>query len=264
MDLPIPPSIDFPERSSHPRNSDSGSDSAAAEPSLVLDDAELEQFVDQQKNCNTKRKTESDLRRWYSWCRSVGETRKIGEIPPAELNRLLGHFYVKVRKTNGEMYEPDSLTALQRSIDHHLSKDLHKPYSIIRDQQFASSREKLNAARKSLKKAGKGNKPHAAETLEAADIQSLWSHGLLGDSTPEALLNSVWLMLTMHMGLRGRYEHYKLTYGDLEVKETTDGKRYVQFNERDTKTCTGDTGQDAGAFRPKMWSTPQIPEQCPI
>ena len=162
------------------------------------------------------------------------------------------------------MYGPDSLTALQRSIDRHLSKDLHKPYSIIRDQQFASSRDKLNAARKSLKKAGKGNKPQAAKTLEAADIQSLWSHGLLGDSTPEALLNSVWLMLSMHMSLRGRDQHYKLTYGDLEVKETTDGKRYVQFNERDTKTRTGDTGQGTRAFRPKMWSTPHNPEQCPV
>ena len=174
-------STSFPAESSPRPQNDPCSTVAATEPSLILDDTELEQFVDKQKNCNTKRKIESDLRHWYSWYRSVGETREIGEIPPAELDQLLGHFYVKVCKTNGEMYEPDNLTALQRSIDCRLSKDLHKPYSIIRDQQFASSRDKLNAARKSLKKAGKGNKPQAAETLEAADIQSLWSHGLLGD-----------------------------------------------------------------------------------
>ena len=74
VDLPIPPSIDFPERSSQPQNSDRYSDSAAVEPSPILDDAELEKFIDQQKNCNTKRKTESDLHCWYSWCRSVGKT----------------------------------------------------------------------------------------------------------------------------------------------------------------------------------------------
>ena len=272
LDLPIPPSINFLPESHEssqrgPRPHDDSEDPlhsenivASTKPLLFLDDAELKQFVDQQKNCNMKRKTESDLCRWYTWCTSVGEKCSIGEIPPAE---LLGHFYIKVHKTNGEMYEPDSLTAIQRSIDCHLSRDLHKPYSIIRDQQFASSHDKLNAARKSLKKAGKGNKPHAAETLEAADIQSLWSHGLLGDSTPEALLNSVWLMLSMHLGLCGRDEHYKLTYGDLEVKETTDGKRYDQFNERDTKTRTGDACQGTRAFRPKMWSTPHNPEQCP-
>ena len=51
---------------------------------------------------------------------------------------------------------------------------------------------------------------------------------------------------------------------NLEVKETTDGKRYFQFNKRDTNTRTGGTGQDTKAFRPKMWSTPQNPEQCPV
>ena len=34
-----------------------------------------------------------------------------------ELNRLLSHF---LKKKNGEDYEPNSLTAFQRSIDRHL------------------------------------------------------------------------------------------------------------------------------------------------
>ena len=71
-------------------------------------------------------------------------------------------------------------------------------------------------------------------------------------------------MLTLHLGLHGRDEHYKLTFGDLEVKETTDGKKYVQFNERDTKTRTGETGQNTRAFQPKMWSTPQNTDRCPV
>ena len=54
---------------------------------------------------------------------------------------------------------------------HHLTKDLHTPYSIIRDVQFAPSREKLAAARKWLKSQGKGNKPHAAEALEPEAVE---------------------------------------------------------------------------------------------
>ena len=108
LDLPIPPSIDIlPESHESPRRGPqphrgledplhSENIVASAEPLLFLDDAELEQFIDQQKNCNTKRKTESDLRRWYAWCTSVGEKYNIGEIPPAELDRLLRHFYVKL------------------------------------------------------------------------------------------------------------------------------------------------------------------------
>ena len=101
------------------------------------------------------------------------ETCDIGDILPEELDRLLRHFYVKVCKNNGEKHELDSLTAIQRSLDCHLTQDLHRPYSIIRDRLFQPSREKLKAARKSLKKFGQGNKQHAAETLETADIESL-------------------------------------------------------------------------------------------
>ena len=50
---------------------------------LQLDEA-VEMFVDQQKNKNTKRKSESDLTTWYTWCAKYGETRELKEIPPPE------------------------------------------------------------------------------------------------------------------------------------------------------------------------------------
>ena len=148
LSLPLPPSLSVYT----PPSSSASAEPSTSQAGALLDDSELQEFVEQQKNVNTKRKTQSDLRRWYSWCKSVGETRDIGDIPPEQLDRLLGHFYVKVRKSNGEKYEPDSLTAIQRSLDRHLTQDLHRPYSIIRDRLFQSSREKLKAARKSLKK----------------------------------------------------------------------------------------------------------------
>ena len=101
------------------------------------------------------------------------------EIPPEELNRLLGHFYCKVMKSDGSKYEPDTLTCFQRSIDRHLSQYLHKSYSIIRDSEFNSLREKLKAARKMLKKEGKGNRPQAAQPIEDSDIEKMWESGTL-------------------------------------------------------------------------------------
>ena len=208
---------------------------------MLLDDAELEDLVERQKNVNTKRKTASDLKKWYSWCIEVNERRKLEEIPPKELDRLLSHFYCKVRKNDGSTYEPDTLTGFQRSIDRHLTKDLHKSYSIIRDIEFTSSREKLKAARKMLKKEGKGNKSNASEALENSDIEKMWATGVLGDSSPEVLQNTVWFLLTVHMGMRGRDEHYKLQYGDFNIQSADDNYQYVEFNERDTKTRTGET-----------------------
>jgi len=40
----------------------------------------------------------------------------------------------------------------------------------------------------------------------------------------------------MHMGMRGCDDHYKLTFGDLKLKSSPGGSRYVEFSERDTKT----------------------------
>ncbi len=103
----------------------------------------------------------------------------------------------------------------------------------------------------------------AAEALEISDIDSMWALGTLGDSHPEVLLNTVWFLLTLHMGLRGRNEHYKLTYRDLAIQTIPDGPKYVEFNERDTKICSGETNPSR-QFKPKMWSTPNNLSRCPL
>ncbi len=121
-----------------------------------LDDQALNSFIQQQKNINTKRKTQTDVQKWHNWCTSVGETRSIGELTETQLDRLLGHFFAGIRKKDGTLYEPDTLSSFQRSLDRHLTQELHKPYSILRDAQFSSSRQALKAARKFLVSQGKG------------------------------------------------------------------------------------------------------------
>ena len=53
--------------------------------------------------------------------------------------------------------------------------------------------------------------------------------------------------------------HHKLRFRDFTSKETSDGKAYIEFNERDTKTRSGAT-KESRAFKPKMWSNPLHPE----
>ena len=82
--------------------------SLESEQSVNLDDDELQSFLEQQKNCNTQKKTLSDLRTRNRWCKGIKESRKIEDIPPKEMDRLLGHFYCKVRSAKGSLYEPSS------------------------------------------------------------------------------------------------------------------------------------------------------------
>ena len=114
-----------------------------------------------------------------------------------------------------------------------------------------------------LKKEGKGNRPHEAEAQDEHKIKSLREAGALGEDSPEVLQNTAWFLLTLHLGMRGRDEHYKLLYSDFEEKTTTDGMMFIEFSERNTKTRTGGSS-DAHPFKSKMWSTPNDLEHCPV
>ena len=74
-----------------------------------------------------------------------------------------------------------------------------------------------------LKKEGKGNKSKASQPLEDVEIEQVWISGALGSSSPESLRNTVWFLLCLHLGMRGFKEHYKLRYGDLDVKCSSEG-----------------------------------------
>ena len=59
----------------------------------------------------------------------------------------------------------------------------------------------------------------------------------------------------MHFGLRGCKEHREMCMGDVKLKETAEGKEYLEFNERQTTTRTGSDCRDIGAMPPKMLAT---------
>lgn len=92
----------------------------------------------------------------YECCKKNNEKRKLDSISASELDRLRGHYFVTVCKSNGSIYEPVTLTSFQKSNDRYLIKDLCLQYSILQDTQFAPSRKKLKVARKFLKSQGKG------------------------------------------------------------------------------------------------------------
>ena len=80
-----------------------------------------------------------------------------------------------MRSANGSLYEPSTLTSIQRrSLDRHLTKDHHKLYSIIRDVEFSSSQQLLTASKKMLKKEGKGNQSKVSQPLEDVEIEQFW------------------------------------------------------------------------------------------
>ncbi|XP_071158103.1 uncharacterized protein KIAA1958-like [Mytilus edulis] len=115
------------------------------------------------------------------------------------------------------------------SLDRHL-KDSKSSISIKKDPEFNHTRRVLEAKRKALKSLGKGSKPNRAEPLTTEEIQILREKGVIGTQNPDALLNAVFLNNATYFGLRGRQDHVNMTWGDVKLKATSDGKEYLEFN----------------------------------
>ncbi|XP_031556404.1 uncharacterized protein KIAA1958-like [Actinia tenebrosa] len=226
------------------------------------DEDEVSTFIRENRNKNTAKKTHNDLRVFYRWAKKIKEIRKIEEIPPNELDKLLACFVVKVRKQNGDEFEPDTLTSYFRSIDRFL-REQGKQYSILLDREFNRSREALACKRKELRRRGKGQKPIKAQGLSTDHIKILWQKQQLGNSYPQVLLRTVWFYNTVYLGWRAQDEHHRVRYGDFEVK--TDGEReYVEWiKERGSKTRTYENEFFPDRpFNPKMFATDG--PRCPV
>ena len=92
----------------------------------------------------------------------------------------------------------------------------------------------------------------ASAALSEEDIQVLYEKDVLGSSTAEALLNMVWFNNTIHFGLRGCKEHREMCWGDVKLCQTSTGKEYLEFNEREMKTCSGNDPRNVRAIAPKI------------
>ena len=76
---------------------------------------------------------------FYRFLGSINKRNvQILDLPPEELDHLLGKFSKDVRKVSGDEYEPSTLTGLQRSIQRFLS-DSGSKMNILKDHEFAFS-----------------------------------------------------------------------------------------------------------------------------
>ena len=133
----------------------------------------------------------------------------------------------------------------------------------MKDVQLEQTRKALQSKQRDLKRKGKGNEPNASAALSEEDIQVLCEKDLLGSSTAEALLNAVRFNNTIHFGLRGFKEHRKICWGDVKLCQTSTGQVYLELNERETKTRSGNDPRNVRAIAPKMFAVPNN-EKCPV
>ena len=201
-------------------------------------DKPIEDYILEQENKNTRAKTKRDVRLLIDFLRQKNELRNPEEIPPEELNGYLSQFIYSVKRKDGGNYEPSSLRGFLSSFHRHL-KERKYLTNIIESITFEQTRKSLQARCKKLKKDGKGNKPNAAQALTDHEINTLYQQNQLGILNAEALLNTLWLLNSLHFGLRGCDWHRQVCWGDIKLMVAADGMEYLEYRERQTKMTTG-------------------------
>jgi hypothetical protein len=158
----------------------------------------VKHFTDGQQSKNTLKKTMQDV------IKMKREVREIQQIPHEELNTLLASFILTTGKKDGSEYEPSTLRGMISSIDRkpRRHKYAHSIISNCNDTAFNLTRQAL---KEKQKQQGKGNKPNRAKPLTEDEIEQLYEAKLLGNSSPESMLNTVWLNNTIHFGLIGSH-----------------------------------------------------------
>ena len=123
--------------------------------------------------------------------------------------------------------------------------------SIISDPEFAKLTSVLKTKQNILKSEGMGNLPRRAESLSDQHINKLWECNQLGPNNPESILNTLLWNNTTHFVIRSVKPHVDMKWGDVTLHCDSYGNEFLQFQERQSKTCQVDNPVSVRDVHPK-------------
>ena len=87
----------------------------------------------------------------------------------------------------------------------------------------------FKAKQKKLKAKGLGNKPRTSNILKDKDSEVLYASNCVRFECPKAIVNTLWLNSTLHLGLRGGKEQRVLRWGDVKTQANSSRKRVFRI-----------------------------------
>ena len=224
-------------------------------------DDDVSFFRDASTSLETKKSTNTWVRIFQSWARARNNNEDMSSYPPAQLNQTLEKFYVELRKKNGDTYEPACLRVMIAAFDRHLREKCYEA-SLLKGREFASSREVLEGVARELRKAGKGNLPNRARSMDNDEIEELWSSGELGTHNPRALNNTVFYTVCMGLAMRGREKHHSMKIQDFEYRKDNSGKVFIYYRYGNTKTNPSGLNFKPKKISGRLYETGD--DRCPV
>ena len=100
----------------------------------------------------------------------------------------------------------------------HLRGNSHPAIAFFGDPEFCKFRSSLDAEMKRLQSSGNVSNKRQAEPLTPENEELLWEKGLLGHSTPQALLDTMIFYNGIHFAIRSKDEHRQLHFNSNQYK----------------------------------------------
>ncbi len=120
----------------------------------------------------------------------------------------LSRFVLEIRKVDGEPYNPNTLYQICCGLLRHLRINCDRSdVNFLDDGEFQQFRSTLDAEMKRLNGTGKYIEKHQAQVITGADEDYLWRLRLLGEHSPQVLIDTIIYMTGLYFALRSGNEH---------------------------------------------------------
>ena len=107
------------------------------------------------------------------------------------------------------------------SIQHYL-KEKTRIVRLFNDDKFCFLRDAFDAMMKGSASDGLGLTKKQGEVITLDEEEQLWSKGVLRDSNPQQLLDTIVYLFGIHFALRGGSEHRRLQSENSQIAKGTD------------------------------------------
>ena len=206
--------------------------------------------IDETMQKGVPRKTQEDSRYcanlWQEWVTHRAATTGVfiphlKDIKAEELQHWICAFVLEIRKKDGSEFIPNTLHHICAGIMRYLRTNGMPELDIFKQAGFSRFRMVLDSEMKRLQASGIGTVQKKAEPITFEEEEILWQKKILGDSTPQSLLDTMLYMNGLYFALHGGKEHRNLRYKPSQIRllETPGERPYLMYIEDVSKNHPG-------------------------
>ena len=218
---------------------------------------------------NTTKNNHWALNNFYSWLQQRSKQQPEDPCPtdilltkePKLLNKWLSLFVLETTKLDGSEYPPKTLHQILCGIQRYMRENAEEPFNIFdkNDHRFRGFRGTCDTEFQRLHQNGVGADVKHAEIITSEEEETLWSAGVLGVSSPKALLRAIFFLNGKNFCLRGGQEHR-----DLKLSQfvRVDHWRYVENGSKNDNGGLKHLRHENKVVR--QYACPELGERCHV